>query len=454
MWAWRPSPRTPSTCATNARRRGWPRLRRPSRRAMTERSPSAPTVSRARMARRMPDASRTTAPETAPRSYVRSSTVVRSSSVAPDSRAAAASAASRCSRATERPVSRNARWPALANRPSSRAPRAPVTVSPSTGIPRGSSDASTPSRSSTRSASGLMNSEQGLSRGKAARSTTVTRIPARASSAAVALPAGPAPATSTSGDAPVLEAIEQHPVGIEAREGEREDTGVAGIESDRDLERAHVVSTIPLGGAREAFHRREGRDRPPAEAAGLESPADRRRDQVLLELGDLEALPFTDDRRSGFGRAAAPDDALGGVRDDAGTGVGRRRRRRVARRRAQHAAQQKTSHTPPPAIAATLVAAAFTPSFVNHGMPPRQTVGAPQRCRRHSLGRLQAGHSNRPWTEAPRIESSSRPATPIITPAGSSAAPPPATAPAIEVTAAPATAPTVPARLTPPLVPA
>ena len=47
-------PGTPSTWATNASRRGCPCRRRPIRRATTERSPSAPTVSRARMVRRRP----------------------------------------------------------------------------------------------------------------------------------------------------------------------------------------------------------------------------------------------------------------------------------------------------------------------------------------------------------------------------------------------------------------
>src|SRR5262245_13647389 len=49
-----------------------------------------------------------------------------------------------------------------------------------------------------RTASGLMYSEQALSRGNAARSSRRTRCPARARSVATALPAGPAPATSTS----------------------------------------------------------------------------------------------------------------------------------------------------------------------------------------------------------------------------------------------------------------
>ena len=45
-------------------------------------------------------------------------------------------------------------------------------------------------------ASGLMYSEHALSRGNAARSTTRTENPARASRMAVALPAGPAPVRS------------------------------------------------------------------------------------------------------------------------------------------------------------------------------------------------------------------------------------------------------------------
>ena len=68
-----------------------------------------------------------------------------------------------------------------------------------------------------RTASGLMYSEHALSRGKAARSTRVTRWPAALSRSAVALPAGPPPTTSTSAessvDALILEAIENESVG-------------------------------------------------------------------------------------------------------------------------------------------------------------------------------------------------------------------------------------------------
>src|ERR671910_299350 len=55
-----------------------------------------------------------------------------------------------------------------------------------------------PRRARIRTASGLMYSEHALSRGNRALSTTTTENPSCASRVAVALPAGPAPATSTS----------------------------------------------------------------------------------------------------------------------------------------------------------------------------------------------------------------------------------------------------------------
>src|SRR4051812_38196861 len=185
--------------ATKASRRSPPCDRRPIRRATMERSPSAPTVNRARMARRSPVASRTSAPATLPPSYNSSSTAVRSSTDAPARRAAPSSSLSSSRRETDNPWGRNGACPARSNTPCSRAPFAPVTVVPrGAAAPAASIVESTPSRSSRRTVSGLMYSEHALSLGNAARSTTATETPARASSVATPVPAGPAPTTRTS----------------------------------------------------------------------------------------------------------------------------------------------------------------------------------------------------------------------------------------------------------------
>src|SRR6266550_2617552 len=64
--------------------------------------------------------------------------------------------------------------------------------------PSTASRISPPSRSRISVVAGLRYSEQALSRGKRARSTSSTDAPARASSKAVVAPAGPAPTTTTS----------------------------------------------------------------------------------------------------------------------------------------------------------------------------------------------------------------------------------------------------------------
>ena len=124
--------------------------------------------------------------------------------VAPAARAAVSNSWSRIRREIESPVGRNGWWPARANFPCAVAPRGPVTFIPSSGnAPARSRISTTPRRARMRTASGLMYSEHALSRGNAARSTRRTENPARASRVAVALPAGPAPATSTSTSPPL-----------------------------------------------------------------------------------------------------------------------------------------------------------------------------------------------------------------------------------------------------------
>ena len=169
------------------------------RRATADLSPSAPTVSRARMGWRRPELSRTRAPTTDPLSRSSSARLVRSRTEAPAARALRTRARSRTRRETDSPVGRYGRYRVAAKRPCAVAPRTPVTFIPSRGAaPSCSNAATTPSRSSMRTASGLRYSAQAFSRGNSARSTATTEYPAPASSAAVALPAGPAPATRTS----------------------------------------------------------------------------------------------------------------------------------------------------------------------------------------------------------------------------------------------------------------
>ena len=115
-------PVTPSTCATNARRRGWPCRRRPIRRATSERSPSAPMVSLARRAWRWPSGIANHGAGHRSPSYSSASTAVRSSTAAPAARAAPASVSSSRRRESESPVGRKGVTPAWANRPCSRLP--------------------------------------------------------------------------------------------------------------------------------------------------------------------------------------------------------------------------------------------------------------------------------------------------------------------------------------------
>ena len=172
----RPSEALPAECARHpgAEAVGADRERQPGRCAS---SPSRP---------------RMTAPATRPPSMMRRSSDVDSSTSTPRARAARTSAWSSSRRAIDSPRPSG-------KRPTSRAPRAAVTLEPlSVPRPPEQSAAVTPSRSSIRTASGLMYSEQAFSRGNAARSIASTRQPASASREAVALPAGPAPITRAS----------------------------------------------------------------------------------------------------------------------------------------------------------------------------------------------------------------------------------------------------------------
>src|SRR5207248_11118795 len=84
-----PQPAAPGAWAVKGNRGGGEERTSPSRRATTERSPSAPTTTRALHVTRCPLHERATTPATVPPSHTRFSTVVASLTCAP-ARAAAA----------------------------------------------------------------------------------------------------------------------------------------------------------------------------------------------------------------------------------------------------------------------------------------------------------------------------------------------------------------------------
>ena len=107
---------------------------------------------------------------------------------------APASTAARHRISSSRFLGNTARRPGTSMRP----PRGAIQVSVAEVRASAITASSTPSRSRARCASGMRPSPQTLSRGKAWASTRTTSRPARASSWAAALPAGPAPTMSTS----------------------------------------------------------------------------------------------------------------------------------------------------------------------------------------------------------------------------------------------------------------
>src|SRR4029077_1984082 len=170
---------------------------RPSRRATTERNPSAPTTTRAGHVSRFPFRDRPITPATAPFSHTRFSTVVASQTCAPSRRAAARRSVSNVVRGRAKLYGRGP----PRNRPHMAAPQGATTFIPyslACAAPSTASRMPPPSRSRISVVAGLKYSEHALSRGKRARSTSRTDAPARASSKAVVAPAGPAPTTTTS----------------------------------------------------------------------------------------------------------------------------------------------------------------------------------------------------------------------------------------------------------------
>src|SRR5712691_7379328 len=188
--------------------------------------------------------------------------------------------------------------------PWSRAPRKAVTAVPwSATAPADSRDSTTPRRSSRRTASGLMYSEQALSRGKAARSIAATLNPVRASRAAVALPAGPAPTTSASrsrwgsAEALILEAIQDEPVRGEPGEGKVERHRAPVGVSDRHVGHVRAVGAASFARAGEPLGQRLGDDRLPAGAGGVEAPGRGPALEVIGNLNQDNRLPGADQRR-------------------------------------------------------------------------------------------------------------------------------------------------------------
>src|SRR2546427_466315 len=154
----------------------------------------APTTTRARHVSRFPSPPpRATTPATARPSQRRSCTLVLSRTTAP-ARAAARS------RMVSNVARDRAKLYAPARRPHITAPLGATTFIPYTLAWGARSTASSTPSSRPRIAvvAGLRYSEQGLWRGKRARSSSNTRAPPRESSRAVAAPAGPAPTTIAS----------------------------------------------------------------------------------------------------------------------------------------------------------------------------------------------------------------------------------------------------------------
>src|SRR6266568_4970502 len=190
-------PATSATCAVNATRRGGDERIRPSRRATTERNPSAPTTMRALHVTGCRLPKRATTPATAPFSHTKFSTVTPSRTTAPARPAAEMRMVSNVVRGRAKLYGRGP----PRNRPHMAAPQGATTFIPYSLACAEPSTASTtppPSRSRISVVAGLKYSEHALSRGNRARSTSSTEAPARASSNAVVAPAGPAPTTTTS----------------------------------------------------------------------------------------------------------------------------------------------------------------------------------------------------------------------------------------------------------------
>src|SRR5882672_3922508 len=139
-------------------------------------------------------------------------------------------------RESDSPVDRQGGVASRANSPLRWAPPEAVTVVPRSGwAPAASRVGTTSRRSRRRTVSGLMFSEQALSLGKTARSTARIWMPARARCRARPLPAGPAPAISTStlegSEVPRTPVMRDSTAPIDERRGQRRTHRRDGIDS-------------------------------------------------------------------------------------------------------------------------------------------------------------------------------------------------------------------------------
>ena len=347
-------------------------------------------------------------------------------------------------RETERPVGRKGRWPARAKRPCSRAPRAAVTEVPASGTaPASSSAPTTPSRSRIRTASGLMYSEQALSRGNEARSTSTTEWPAAASRSAVALPAGPAPTTSTSaraisGQALVLESIEDQPVGGEVGEGVRQTPAVP------PPVKATVTSKSP---ATKVQGRSVIRGNPSASdsvsTVWRQSPSGSKR-QVVVQVWMSPGTSTTTTVRQVPARCSsgpvAAGDAAVFVRPIAAGGAAVAAGRQQHQEQGQSQAQAAQAATAAPQAGRQVHSVVVQPcetSLVGRRSPA--AVHPPLAPLAHT-----PAQRNRPCAAAPSAESSSIPPKPTRAATGSSAGMPAASAPVAATSRAPAAPPAEP----------
>ena len=189
-----PSTRVPSKRPTMARRARFPRRTPPSRRATTERRPSAPTTRRARSSRAEPSPRRTRTPRARPSSAVRRSKArAAGRKWTPARRAASRSSASSSLRGTAK-ARRGTPVRGAANLPSNHRPDGAWILQPrSEWAPASRRDRTTPISRRKGVAPGLSASPHGLERGNAVASISRTRAPADARRQASELPAGPAP---------------------------------------------------------------------------------------------------------------------------------------------------------------------------------------------------------------------------------------------------------------------
>ena len=398
-------PDTPSTWATNASRRGCPWRRRPIRRATIDRSPSAPIVSRARMARRAPPA--VAGDDAGHRAAIVEQLLhggaLRHLGAGPP-------------RGVEQRVVQDAAGHREARRPGRRRPgqREPA-VEPAApsgrhrgAVERGAGrlERGAPRRAgrAARTASGPMYSEQALSRGKAARSTSAHSVAQRRRGARrVALPPGPRrrrgrpTGAAASGQPLVLEAIEHEPIGRQARRTRTRMTSVpppAKAIGDLVSVMVQVQRRSVVRGKPSASDSVTAVWRQVPSASNCQVVV-----QVWMSPGTCTTMTAcqapTESSPSRCRRCWSPSRTRcrgGPVRTGGFVAAGGD---------AARISETRSSQATTASSAANEVAARFTPSLSSHAMPPFRTVRVPQPWTRHSLAASQAGQWNRPCQAAP-----------------------------------------------------